>query len=159
MFSRGYDLPSSSDYEYSPRKPKAQDPPITPHEFQMVLSVCTENCPLRYIHRCRLGSKATLGLSKIPKRLKEWEYKAATPDNELAWGLEACHKICALRVLMYNTLLLIVPYGFWAYWQGVHPKDMQNASVPTTVAVSMITLFWTLSGIIQVLWEPLSSKT
>ncbi len=161
VFSKGYDLPTDIEYTYDPRKPNAEDPPITAHEFREALSTCSASCLFRhcaFAHRCQPESRTQTMLKLIPKKCSLWDFKAMKPDNEMAWGLEACHEISALLVVIYHIILLSIPYGFWAYWQGVHPKDMQNASIPTTVAVSMITLFWTLSGIIQVLREPLSSN-
>ena len=162
VFSRGYDLPVSLEYDYNPRKPAADDPPIPSHEFGEALSACSGSCSLRYCtfaHTCWLISSRTTYLNLIPKKCSMWAVKVPKLDNEEAWGLEACHEISAIVVLVYHILFLSVPYGFWAYWQGIHPKDMQNASVPTTVAVSMITLFWTLSGIIHVLREPSSVRS
>ena len=147
------------EYIYDPRKAKAKHPPLTKHMFKVAFSVCSESCPFQYVHRCRFGSTGTDGLERIPKKCREWDFKAADPDSDHAWGLKACPGLCGARIVMYNLLILLGPYAFWAYWQGTHPTDMQNASVPTMFVLSLITLFWTLSGAMNVLRESLQPKS
>jgi hypothetical protein len=51
-------------------------------------------------------------------------------------------------VAFYHILILALPFGFWGWWQATHPGDLQNASVPVTVVLTMLSLFWGTNGIL-----------
>jgi hypothetical protein len=51
-------------------------------------------------------------------------------------------------VVVYHFLILLPPFVFWGWWQGKNPTDMQNAAVPTTVALGMLSLFWILNELL-----------
>ena len=57
-------------------------------------------------------------------------------------------EISAAYVAFYHLLILALPFGFWGWWQATHPGDLQNASVPVTVVLTMLSLFWGTNGIL-----------
>jgi hypothetical protein len=71
-------------------------------------------------------------------------------EKSYAWGLEARHEISSIYVAFYHLLILALPFSFWGWWQTTHPGDLQNASVPVTVVLAMISLFWGTNGILTV---------
>jgi len=149
VISRGSGLPADNDkdYDYKPRPPKAI-PPISTHEFQVALTACQSCCLLSFFHRCRRPSSRRIAMQRIPKKSTEWEIKGAVDETDYAWGLEVRHRLSFFKVLGYNILILLGPFTFWAWWQGkVNLLDLQNASIPATVVVSLLGMFYTLSGI------------
>lgn len=48
------------------------------------------------------------------------------------------------------TLIMVAPFGFWGWWMGQHPGDLQNASVPAMAAMNFLALFLVGSGILPV---------
>jgi hypothetical protein len=136
------------EYQYIPRPRKATDPmpPIDPHEFETrfhscyrggrrhkhILTSCNKNL-------CRLDDDS---LERIPKRTKS--LAVGIPKRGYFWGLHARENISFWMVALYNILLLVSPFIFWICWLLVwhHPGDLQNASIPTTVAIALLPMFW-----------------
>ena len=77
-----------------------------------------------------------------------------TPETKIAWGLQAQHVISLVHVLLYHVLILVGTFVFWAWWNVRHPNDLQNAAVPLTVVTTLLSLFWTSTGILKRLREP-----
>jgi hypothetical protein len=50
---------------------------------------------------------------------------------------------------MYHLLILIPPFTLWGWWLSLHPDDIQSASVPMTVVLAMISMFWSATGIVK----------
>jgi hypothetical protein len=142
-------------YEYKPRPPEAEVPPILPHEFELALNACVIPCRLAYLpfHDCiepLLQGKDAITL--IPKRKHAWEIGLGT--REPAWGLQAQFCISFIRVLFYHFLMILGTFVFWIWWQITHPDDIQNASTPLTVVAVFISLFWSSSGVLKIFREP-----
>ena len=129
-------------------------PPISKHEFRVSLSACPPKCQIKWLHGCLHPSTKSTALRRIPKKCDEWPIEADAQNCEYAWGLEARVTYSALRMLLYNVIILLGPFVFWAYWQDKHPTDMQNAVVPATIVIGLIPLFWTVSGVYKVWGEP-----
>jgi hypothetical protein len=100
------------------------------------------------LHDClpRLNTKRAI--KRIPKKKSPFDTSSTDDEKAYAWGLEARHEISAIYVLFYHLLILALPFGFWGWWQATHPGDVQNASIPVTVALTMLSLFWGTNGIL-----------
>lgn len=144
---RGKDLPTDSLYDYDPRPPHADNPPISQHEFEVAFASCSDHCKLALLHDCQRIPDRDLALKCIPKRRLEVEIK--TDEREHIWGLQAQHVISFLRVLLYHCLILSGTFGFWAGWLVKHPNDLQNAAIPLTTALALLSLFWSSAGILK----------
>ncbi|KAF2804373.1 HET-domain-containing protein [Mytilinidion resinicola] len=149
------DLPSGVDYEYDPRPPRATNPPISRHEFAMHLNACDQPCPWSwsYFHECMPQLNTLTSITSIPKKRKQFNTTTTSstftpPADAFAWGLEARHSISALYVVIYHVLIVAGPFAFWAWWMTRHPGDMQNASIPTTIVLGLLSLFWCTNGIL-----------
>lgn len=88
---------------------------------------------------CRIKNDA---LEKIPKRDREVIEEGDA--REEFWGLLVVEEIQFLRVFAYHVTFIAGPFVFWALWLTVmgHPGDLQGASVPFTVALGLMSLFW-----------------
>jgi hypothetical protein len=92
-------------------------------------------------------------LHKIPKRSSALHRTTNSP--EFAWGIQAQQIPSFLWILMYHSLIIFGTFGFWAWWQINHPSDLQNASTPLSVIVTLLSLFWALSAVPKILREPM----
>jgi len=97
--------------------------------------------------QCRKRKDA---LEKIPKR--DREVIEDGDEREIFWGLLAVEEIQFVRVLLYHILCLAGPFVFWVLWMKMgHPGDLQNASIPITVALGFL-------GLLSSSWLVLSGK-
>jgi amino acid transporter len=74
-----------------------------------------------------------------------------TGDDELnseAWGIKAQLVVSAAHLFVYNLLILVAPVVFYGWWLSKHPDALQDASVPLTIIVGLLTLFWTMTGLL-----------
>lgn len=149
----------TDDYDYSPRPPEAQNPPVSQHEFSMHLRSCGDSCHWNLLknyvptfgnllHDCLPRLEGRRAITRIPKKQTEFDTKCKDEQKAYAWGLEAKHEISAAYVAFYHLLILVLPFCFWAWWQAKHPGDLQNASVPVTVVLTMLSMFWSTNGIL-----------
>jgi hypothetical protein len=135
-------------YEYSPRPPNAPNPPITPHEFEIALHPCPSGCLLSAFHDCiEEPINGDFCIQRIPKRKER--FPLASYGIEVAWGIHAEHNISAIYVVLYHVVILAGTFAFWVVWQIGHPDDLQNAAVPMTVVVTLLSLFWSSSGVLK----------
>ncbi|KAF4996788.1 hypothetical protein FGRMN_4264 [Fusarium graminum] len=143
----GQDLPQASDsnYDYTPKPPQASMPPIHPHVFEAAFNSCPESKCWNPFHECYEFEEATY-IQRIPKKKTPLTSGAR---NIPTWGLEARHCISCIRVIFYHLLILIPPFALWGWWLSIHPYDIQSASVPMTVVLAMISMFWSSTGIIK----------
>ncbi|KAG4439306.1 hypothetical protein IFR05_005239 [Cadophora sp. M221] len=147
--NKKHDLPVDILYEYTPRPPNADIPPIDPHEFELSLSPCSSFCVFKLFHDCIEPPDGGLALERIPKRKRALELKIR--NREQAWGLLAQHSISALLIFSYQAMIVAGPLAIWGWWQALHPDDIQNASTPLTVVVALLCLFWGSAGVLKVL--------
>jgi hypothetical protein len=147
------DLPQSQDYEYCPRPPrvKATDEGIK-HSFAAMVQVCLDTCvlePLPFGHVCRkLKGKRSHYVERIPKRLYEWSNATDDANEPYVWGIQARYKPCILVFWAIHCLIIGSAFGFWGWWQKNHESDIQGAAVPLTIAIALISLFWSTTGVI-----------
>lgn len=136
---------------YQPRPPTADNPPISQHEFEMHLNACTKPCRWRSpFHYCMPELNTTTTIQRIPKKDKVHAFDIPSNDDKdiYAWGLEATHVISALHIFIYHILIFLVPFGFWGWWISRHPDDLQGAAVPATFVLGLLSLFWSMNGIL-----------
>lgn len=84
----------------------------------------------------------------IPKKISPFDTASKNQTDIYAWGLEARYEISAAYVAFYHVVILAVPFAFWGWWQATQPSDLQNASIPVTVVIAMLSLFWGSNGIL-----------
>ncbi|CZR56621.1 uncharacterized protein PAC_06510 [Phialocephala subalpina] len=151
IVSKKHDIPEDLLYEYSPRPPHADVPPIQPEEFEIALSSCNSSCFFWLFHDCVGTPQGSDALERIPKRRGEFELKSGA--REYAWGLEAHHTISFLRMLIYHLIIFAGPFAFWGWWQSDHPWDLQDASIPLAAVCALLSLFWGSSGTLRFIRE------
>jgi hypothetical protein len=144
-------LPEDITYEYRPRPPAAENPPILPHEFELAFSACSSKCPFSAIHDCVEPPTGTFAVERIPKRKSKIEIYSN--NLEYAWGIQAQHAISFLRMVLYHVLIFASTFGFWAWWLLTHPNDLQNAAVLLTTVAVFLSLFWSSAGVLKVFRE------
>ncbi|PVH88843.1 hypothetical protein DL98DRAFT_158071 [Cadophora sp. DSE1049] len=135
-----HDLPVDKLYEYKPKPPDADIPPIDPHEFELSLSPCNSFCIFKLFHDCIEPPDGSLALERIPKRKEALELKVGT--REQAWGLLTQYSISALLLLVYLIICFVPFVGFWVCWQIKHPDDLQNASTPLMVFATLLCVWF-----------------
>lgn len=50
------------------------------------------------------------------------------------------YRVSIAFLAIYYILILALPFGSWGWLQAKHPGDLQNASVPITVILAMVSL-------------------
>lgn len=56
-------------------------------------------------------------------------------------------------MVVYHVLILAGTFGVWGWWMRVHPGDLQNAAVPLTTVAVLLSLFWSVAGVLRILSE------
>ena len=138
------ELPQNREYQYFPRPPAStRNPPIERHEFAMHLNACDEVCRWKLFRSCTLRLDGRDTIECIPKRPTQFDTEIISPgSNRFARDLETRYEIPAVYVAFCHLLILAFPFGFWGWWQATHPGVLQNASVPVTVVLAMLSPFW-----------------
>lgn len=145
------DLPTDKEYVYTPRPPTATNPPISLHEFQVRLNACEASCPWRWfvLHECIPQLDTCTSIICFPKtRHKALTTSSPVQPTDVAWGLEAKHRISAAYVFIYHVLIVAGPFAVFGWWMSVHTGDQQNAGVPIIIVLSLLSLFWSTNGIL-----------
>ncbi|OAL38123.1 hypothetical protein AYO20_02575 [Fonsecaea nubica] len=157
VVSAGPDLPSCPiDYSYDPRPPDPRAPALDKHVWELALlrpcrgatlGVNLQFCLLSWLHDCLppLGAGSNIYLPTIPQKHSEWLLK--TPGIDYAWGIKAVEEPYIIILIMYHVLMLAAPFGFWAWWLVFeHARtgqwDLQDASIPVSVFLVLLSLFW-----------------
>ena len=91
---------------------------------------------------------ASSAINCIPKRKNIFNTRSNNPIDVYAWGLEAKHIISALYLVVYHFIIFLLPFGLWGWWIKKHPDDLQGASVPITMVLGFLSLFWSTNGIL-----------
>ncbi|KAF4424233.1 hypothetical protein F53441_14240 [Fusarium austroafricanum] len=145
----GQDLPKANDmdYDYTPKPPLASIPPVHPHIFEAAFNSCTKGkCGNPFpFHDC-YEFEETVYIKRIPKKKTPL---ASGVNHVPIWGLEARHCISSFHVILYHLLILVPPFALWGWWMKRHPDDIQSASVPITIVLAMISMFWSATGIVK----------
>ncbi|KAL4957536.1 hypothetical protein BDW69DRAFT_180461 [Aspergillus filifer] len=132
------------DYEYNP-DPMDIIPPITEHEFYCRFYSCfrSNGISVHLLHSCRkAGGNSSDALNLLPKkkvRLEEYGDK-----RQMFWGIYAREVICFRWVVAYNIVCLVPMVIFLFLWMFPfgYKGDLQNAAVPLTAMLGLLTLFW-----------------
>lgn len=76
-------------------------------------------------------------------------------DEDFRWrpdfadmGLPIVFAVSFAYVCIYHFIVLAGPFAFFAWWLTAHSEDWQNASVPMTVVLGALSLFWASAGIL-----------
>lgn len=140
------DLPTHEDYRYTPRAgaKDARNPPFSRHTFEALVYACPSPCTWLIPHDCLWPPSGHTFLARVPKRTKSFMEDQTSP----IWGLEAVFAVSFAYVLFYHCLMVVGPLAFWGWWLSVHPDDLQNASIPFTVVIGALSLFWSGAGIL-----------
>ena len=138
-----------NEYKYDPHPPGAKNPLISHHQASMFLN-CDRQChPFwKLLHECVPDLIDTRTIDKIPKKQSRFSLDSTQPQDSAAWGLQAQYEVSAIYVAVYHLVILIPPFVFWGWWQSKHPNDLQNASIPATVAIGLLSIFWGTNGIL-----------
>lgn len=139
------DLPTGQDYLYNPRRDNgAQNPPLSPDLFQHLFYTC--HWPYTWLtgHGCAASDKKIVHVQRIPKRNREFKDDLTSP----IWDLETNFEVSFAYVLVYHCIMVAGPFGFFAWWLKDHPGDLTTASVPVTIVLGALSLFWSGAGIL-----------
>ncbi|KAI1476419.1 hypothetical protein F4774DRAFT_428024 [Daldinia eschscholtzii] len=139
---------TNHDYEYRPR-PMGNIPPVSEHEFRLRFYACHDPRPqqslLHRYHKCKkFGCHTHNVLHLFPK--KKTRLEEAGDTREIFWGIYARERISFSWVLGYNLFCLLPMLAFFIAW--ILPRgrgaDLQNPSVPLSIMMGMLSLFWSL---------------
>ncbi|KAI2618533.1 hypothetical protein GGR54DRAFT_640658 [Hypoxylon sp. NC1633] len=135
---------TNTDYDYTPR-PMHSIPPISEHEFRKRFYTCHTPRPLRHwYHKCKAMGHSYEILKFFPKKKSELEESGDTRQE--FWGIYAREMISLRRVLFYNFVSILPMLVFFMIW--ILPTslgtDLQNPSVPFTMMIGMLSLFWSI---------------
>lgn len=83
-------------------------------------------------------------LERIPERVSSFQHDM-TVD---IWGLSTVHDVSFAYVSFYHCLMVLGPLILFAYWMETFPQDLQNASVPMSLILGALSLFWSSCGIL-----------
>ncbi|KAL8364769.1 hypothetical protein RB595_003849 [Gaeumannomyces hyphopodioides] len=139
------DLPRKDEYCYDPR-PDHQDatnPPIEDDVFQACYYSCPPSCIWSAFHHCIPDQTGTENLVRIPKRTKRFGEDQKQP----VWGLEPVFAVSFFRVALYHFLILVGPFAYFGVYDATNPGDLQNATVPASIVLSFLSVFWALAGL------------
>jgi hypothetical protein len=154
LMARGYrDLPIHSDY--TPNGDSARNPPLSTEEFAALFYSCEPKCHRLLPHHCFTSLHGTRHLDRIPKRKTPFITDTTSdvvpdPTDEIThdiWGLGAVHSVSFAYVCAYHIAIIAGPFAFFVWWITSFPTDLQNASVPVTIVLGLLSLFHSGSGI------------
>ncbi|KAI1094979.1 hypothetical protein F5B19DRAFT_394475 [Rostrohypoxylon terebratum] len=138
-----YPETTDTEYEFKPR-PMDFIPPISEHEFTKRFYACHKPRPLsHWYHKCKtLGYHSYDVLDLLPKKRKRLE--EAGNKREYFWGIYAREMISLRWVLAYNIVCVLptIVFFFLKLLPWGYATDLQNPSVPFTMMLSMLSLFW-----------------
>lgn len=69
--------------------------------------------------------------------------------QESVLALRAVEHISAAAVFFFHLTILVSVFCFWIWWQYMHPDDLQNAAVPITIVLLLVSLFWASPGVLN----------
>ena len=148
MYREQRELPTDNAYDYTPRSGdrSAKNPPISTHLFQALFYTCRSPCKWPSIlHDCMEPPDGNEHLRRIPKRDRCFQTDWTSP----IWGLEGVFAVSFIHVFCYHCLMVAGPFIFFVWWLSIHPNDLQNATVPVTITLGALSLFWSSSGLLM----------
>jgi hypothetical protein len=145
---------SNEDYTYRP-KPINDMPPISEHEFHKRFY---SSNPFKLFHghpfhryskyKCnkvnRKGHCREI-LELLPKKLSQLD--ESSDQREFFWGIYAREVVCLRWVLFYNIICMLpLMWFFFFMWifQWGHTSDLQDASMPITMMIGLLSVFWSV---------------
>ncbi|KAL4734433.1 hypothetical protein BDV11DRAFT_174782 [Aspergillus similis] len=142
------DYPKSRDhYEYNPY-PMDIVPPITDHEFNSRFYECycsNKHRLLHFFHPCKKASGHSCdALQLLPKKKTQLEQHG--DKRQPFWGIYAQEIVCFRWVVAYHVVCLLPMVVFFFLWMFPlgFKGDLQDAAVPLTLMLGMLSLFWSL---------------
>jgi hypothetical protein len=121
-------------------------PPIGRHQFYDRFHACHN--PRRifhFHHRCRNFNKCARDLLKLFPKCKSTLIEDSD-KQEAFWGIVAREQPSVFRLLLYNFACAspcIIFFFMWLFQWG-HSGDLQNASVPLSIMVASLSVFWSI---------------
>lgn len=119
-------------------------PPIGPHQFYDRFYACYN--PRRifhFYHRCKKLNRSNRDLlDQFPKR--KTSLIEDSDKHEAFWGIVAREQLSVFRILLYHFICVVpcvVFFFMWMFSWG-HAGDLQNASVPLSVMLVALSIFW-----------------
>lgn len=134
--------PDRPDYDFNPR-PMSPFPPYRWHEFYHRFYSCyDQRTYLHWFHKCRRPEFAPFEFQKLP-RSKE-RINAGLNERKEFWGIYARDQVMACRVVAWSIVAVAPAASFFFLWlfQLGGVEDLQNASVPLTITVGLLSLLW-----------------
>ncbi|TLD31557.1 hypothetical protein PspLS_02205 [Pyricularia sp. CBS 133598] len=143
------DLPTQLDYQYNPRagNADAKNPPIPPHVFQAYFYSCPLPCRWVIPHDCIPEQASTENLECIPKRTRNF-HQDKDDRSPSVWGLDPVFAVSFAYVFVYHFFILAGPWIYYCWRGAQNPNDLQNPSVPLTIVIGLLSLFWAGAGIL-----------
>ncbi|KAK6863813.1 hypothetical protein PG995_000341 [Apiospora arundinis] len=138
------DLPTHEDYKYRPKGQDAKNPPISQHMFDVMFNSCDIGCNRMLPHDCFQSPGGVDQLERIPKRVRSFQRDTTVE----IWGLSTVHDVSFAYVSFYHCLMVLGPLVFYACWMKAFPQDLQNASVPISLVLGALSMFWSSCGIL-----------
>lgn len=143
--------PQEISYHFYP-KPISPEPPVSPHEFndwfldQVWYIVLFQRISKRISKAMssNAGSEYAVVDERLPKRDRRIEEQDSA--REVFWGLYIVERRSTLMLVLYSFIFLVPSFYFFFAWlfQWGHSGDLQNASVPFTVAFGSLGTFWVI---------------
>jgi len=132
-------------YHYTPR-PAARNPPLDPEEFRIHFYACHHRrAAYTFLwHRCRhIPARSDEAVRMIPRR--ETPLTVERDEAEVFWGLLVKEKYSLLAIVVYNLLAMTPSLVFFFWWIfNSSEKDLSNGSVPATLTLALLSLFWAI---------------
>lgn len=129
-------------------------PPISEHEFYKRFY---SSSPPRPLHWHVLHSKTTRKCTQFKRRGHCREIIELLPkklslldeggdQREFFWGMFAREVVCLRWVFFYNVICMLPLVWFFFMWifRWGHASDLQDASVPVTMVLGMLSVFWSI---------------
>lgn len=164
------DLPVDKlEYTYSPCPPQitVSAPGITRHMWQHALRPCDRRmmglalgvCASGWFHDCveSLNPGSTEYIVRLPKKHSEWLIDTEGIDD--AFGILTKEEPSILYVLVYHIVILAGSFAFWAWTMPREGRqdgswNLQDPSVPVTVVLGLLSLFWALARPLKLFRDP-----
>ena len=144
-------FPEDDEDDYDFVRPPDPLPPIGKHEFYINFHRCMRGgdshrhlLPWLPCHQpCNRFPGIDAAVQRIPKRDRPLE-AADIAERKRLWGLVAMERVSTTRVAIWHLIILSGPFTFWFVYMCYigERTDLQNASVPVTVVISLVSLFW-----------------
>lgn len=147
-----FELPSDHDDQYHYRPRPIYSAPITRHMFRHYFYGCYDSGTISHrfhtclplVPSCRIRNPASELLDCFPKRDRQVAATAQSDKVEVCYGLVARECRSFFRVVVYLCLIMASTFWFVFAWlfQWGHGGDLQNATVPMTLILAVVSVLW-----------------